>query len=174
MSNDIIFTKMADDFGASVATLRTESMETLLRGIGVRLGDARRQLIRGAKSLAGNVNHLTASNYVGIEILTKGMTTTLHSKLAMPVGHSIKEYPVSKQLGKVLPEEYFRHLCVEAYRLAKEDENKVYTGEELQERFTMMLNHQLPADAKIGLSGTVFRPHTVYTHFSLKLTDLAE
>lgn len=172
MTQEIIFIKMAEDFASSVVSLRKSSESACLRGISTRLNDARRQVHRDVSKLGANPKALTVTNCIQMNILPKGFTSSLNTKLGLEVGHKLKEFPVSTMLDSVLPEAFFRHICVEAYRLAKEESGKYYTGEELQERFTFNLNMHLPESCRLGLSGTVFKPHTPNAHFSLVLTDL--
>lgn len=172
MKQEIIFIKMAEDFASSVVSLRKSNDATCLRGIGTRLYDARRQVHRAVSKLGAKPGTLTVSNCINMEISLKDFKATLNTKLGLKSDLKYSEYPVHNKLDSVLPEEFFRHVCIESYRLAKEEDGKYFTGEELQQRFTERLNGHLPDDSKLGLSGTVFHPHTHKAAFSLTLTDL--
>lgn len=174
MSQDIIFSRMADDFAASVAGFRNGQESAYFRNIGTRLYDARRHLHRSVSKMGVSPSKLDVSNFVRINVKTIGVETELCSKLSMRVGTHVQELPVATKLGKVLPDDFFRHICVESYRIAKGDEEKYFTGEELQERFTEQLNLHLPKDCRLGLSGSIDRPYSEHVTFSLKLTDLVE
>ncbi|QAU04254.1 hypothetical protein [Photobacterium phage PDCC-1] len=174
MSKEIIFIKMAEDFASSVVSLRKSSESACLRGISTRLNDARRQVHREVTHLGAKPGTLTVSNCIQMTVLPKGFTSTLNTKLGLKNGLKYKEFPVTNDLKRVLPEEFFRHICVESYRLAKEENGKYFTGEDLQERFVDQLNNHLPEDSRLGLSGTIFNPHTPSASFNLVLTDLVE
>ncbi|AUR81044.1 hypothetical protein FDJ25_gp178 [Vibrio phage Aphrodite1] len=165
---------MAEDFASSVVSLRKSSESACLRGISTRLNDARRQLHREVSRLGAKPGTLTVTNCIQMEVLPKGFTSTLKTKLGLKMDLKYREFPVDHNLKSVLPEDYFRHICIESYRIAKEQDGKYFTGEQLQERFTELLNTHLPEESKLGLSGTILHPWTHNAQFRLTLTDLVD
>ncbi|UVD32162.1 hypothetical protein [Vibrio phage phiKT1028] len=173
MKQEQIFNKVVSDFSAGVLGFRNGNQTQALNNIANHLRSARHGLRRSIQPMAGK-QPLTVSNYLEISIDLKSFRTDLCSKLSLGEGVNLRELPIKSPLTEVLREDYFRHVCIEAYRKAKREEEHYFTGETLHERFIDELNNQLPEGARLGLSGSIHRPHTPHTSFVLKLTDLVE
>lgn len=172
MTTTTLFVNNAQDFSGAIASFRGVAELDGLRNIAQCLHTARRALHTGVTKLGAKASQLTVTNYVEFEIDNSKMEYSLHSKLSTTYKHRVDELPVHVELGHVFHEEFFRHICIESYRIAKGDEDKYYTGEELQDRFTEQLNGMLPKGCCLGLSGIISRPYTPYVSFKLKLTDV--
>lgn len=171
MNQEQIFNKVVSDFSAGVVGFRNNDRVKRLNNLATHLKSARHNLKRCVQPMAGKQD-LSVSNYIELEINLSEFKPSLCSKLTLGRGHNERELPIKLPLQNVIREDYFRHLCIEAYRLAKQEDEHYFTGDVLHERFVAELHNQLPEGSRIGVSGTISFPHTPKTSFVLKITDL--
>lgn len=173
MKQEQIFNKVISDFSAGVLGFRNNDRARRLNNLANHLKSARYNLKNQIQPMAGGQS-LSVSNYIELEINLHEFKSSLCSKLTLGQGNQEREMPIRLPLTNVIREDYFRHLCIEAYRLAKQEEERYFTGDELHERFVEELHKQLPPGTKIGVSGAIYFPHTPKTSFILKITDLGK
>lgn len=173
MTQEAIFNKVISDFSAGIVGFRNNDRVKRLNNLATHLKSARYNLKHCIQPMAGKQD-LSVSNYLELEINLGEFKPSLCSKLTLGRGHNEREMPIKLPLQNVIREDYFRHLCIEAYRLAKQEGERYFTGDELHERFVSELHAQLPEDSRIGISGSIYFPHTPKTSFVLKITDLGK